>query len=181
MTVMGAFCEHKERYINTCISMEIFLLRWQVKNKTDTGHTLYVTSSPVMHLVLMTHETVTSQRRATYIVSYIQANRKEWEVRVDRRGEPNFLRRMLTQKPTKQHTFLQQRNRRNLKLPQSPNLPIIAINSIGSIVIAQFHPCLKVTWLLRKKRVKFFWRPQQRGIRWAQSVRLISTTEGAVQ
>jgi len=36
-----------------------------VKNKTETGHKLYVTSSPVMHLVFITHETVTTQRGAT--------------------------------------------------------------------------------------------------------------------
>jgi len=57
---------------------------------------LYVTSSPVMHLVFITHETVTTQRGATNIVSYIRANRTEWGARVDRRGEPNFLRQMLT-------------------------------------------------------------------------------------
>jgi len=57
-----------------------------VKNKTETVHTLYVTSSPVMHLVFITHETVTTQRGATNIVSYIQANRTEWEIRVDRKG-----------------------------------------------------------------------------------------------
>jgi catechol-2,3-dioxygenase len=62
-----------------------FLLRLQVKNETETGHTLYVKSSPVMHLVFTKHGTVTTQRGATNIVSYIQANRREWEVHVDRK------------------------------------------------------------------------------------------------
>lgn len=66
------------------------------EEQTDTGHTLYVTSPPVTHLVFITHETVTTQRGATNIVSYIQASRTEWEVRVDRIGEPNFLRQTLT-------------------------------------------------------------------------------------
>jgi hypothetical protein len=48
-----------------------------------------------MHLFI-THETVITQRGATNIVSYIQANRTEWEVFVEGRGEPNFLRQMLT-------------------------------------------------------------------------------------
>jgi len=128
-----------------------FLLRWQAKNKTTKSHTLYVTSPPVMHLVFVTHETVTTQRGATNIVSYIQANRTEWKVFVDGRGETNFLRQMVTYNPTKQHTLVQQINRRNLKLSQSPNLPVIAANSKGSIAIVQVHPCLTVTLVLRRK------------------------------
>jgi hypothetical protein len=39
-----------------------------------------------MHLLFITHETVTTRRGATNIVSYIQANRTEWKVLVDRKG-----------------------------------------------------------------------------------------------
>lgn len=67
-----------------------------MKNKTETGHTLYVTSSPVMHIVFITHETVTTHRGAANRVSYFQANRTELEVCVDEGGEPNFLRQILT-------------------------------------------------------------------------------------
>jgi hypothetical protein len=73
-----------------------------VKNKTDARHTLHVKSSSIMVLVLIAHETVTTHTETTNFVSYILANRTEWQVRVDRRVEPNFLRQMVT--PTKQHT-----------------------------------------------------------------------------
>jgi hypothetical protein len=52
-----------------------------VKNETEAGHTLQVTSSSVMRLVLITHEIVTAQTAATNFIRYIQANRTEWEVR----------------------------------------------------------------------------------------------------
>lgn len=65
-----------------------------MKNETEAGHTLHVTGSPVTHLGLITHVTVTSQRGATNFVSYTRANRTEWQVHVDRTVEPNFLRQM---------------------------------------------------------------------------------------